>query len=98
MAAVPVLFGTSAKNTMSIAPAITGSTITNCKIGGNVKTTDGALKTAAGEATDDLSGSDWRVTLFNGTNKITGNYAYGQGYATAETDLTVTDVTYWNGN
>lgn len=98
VAAVPVLFGTTASNTMSISPVISGSTITNCKIGGNVKTTNGALKTAAGEATDDLSGSDWGVTLFNGTNKITGNYVYGQGYKSAETDLTVTDVTYWNGN
>lgn len=98
VAAVPVLFGTTASNTMSISPAISGSTITNCKIGGNVKTTNGALKTAAGEATDDLSGSDWGVTLFNGTNKITGNYAYGQGYTSADSDLTVSDVTYWNGN
>ena len=98
VAAVPVLFGTTASNTMSISPAISGSTITNCKIGGNVKTTNGALKTAAGEATDDLSGSDWGVTLFNGTNKITGNYVYGQGYTSADSDLTVSDVTYWNGN
>ena len=98
VAAVPVLFGTTATNTMSISPAISGSTITNCKIGGNVKTTNGALKTAAGEATDDLSGSDWGVTLFNGTNKITGNYVYGQGYTSADSDLTVSDVTYWNGN
>lgn len=98
VAAVPVLFGTSANNTMSIAPAITGSTITNCEIGGNVKTTGSALKTTAGEATTDLSGSDWGVTLFNGTNKITGNYACGQGYSAAEGDLTVKDVTYWNGN
>lgn len=98
VAAVPVLFGTTVTNTMSIAPAVTGSKITNCKIGGNVKTTGSALKTSAGEATDDLSGSEWGVTLFNGTNKITGNYAYGQGYTSAETDLTVTDVTYWNGN
>lgn len=108
VAAVPVLFGTTATNTMNIAPNVAGSKITNCKIGGAVKSTTSALATADGEKTDDLSdvySGDKKTTLFNNADKVYGevdgevvnNLVCGQGYTSVVNDVTVTGFTYWNG-
>ena len=96
VAAVPVLFGTTASNTMNIAPVIEGSAITNCNIGASVKTSGSALATADGEKTDDCSGS-LTTTLFNDSDKTQSNLVCGQGF-TANTGVTVTGYTYWTGN
>ena len=103
VAVVPVLFGTNTDNTMNIAPDVKGSKISNCKISGSVKTTTGALTTANGEKTDDLS-ETLDFILFNGPNKVyneeegTNNLVCGQGYTTVATDVTVTGFTYWSRN
>ena len=96
VAAVPVLFGTSASNTMNIAPAIEGSTITDCNIGASVKTSDSALSTANGEKTDDCSGS-LTTTIVKDSEETQSNLVCGQGYTTVETDVTVTGFNYWDG-
>ena len=96
VAAVPVLFGTSSSNTMNIAPAIEGSTITDCNIGASVKTSDSALSTANGEKTDDCSGS-LTTTIFKDSEETQSNLVCGQGYTTVETDVTVTGFNYWDG-
>ena len=96
VAAVPVLFGTSASNTMNIAPAIEGSTITDCNIGASVKTSESALSTTNGEKTDDCSGS-LTITIFDSASKTEDNLVCGQGF-TANTGVTVTGYTYWTGN
>ena len=64
VAAVPVLFGTNTSNMMNIAPNISGSKITDCRIGGNVMTTASALTTANGEKTTDLSSTYDGTVLF----------------------------------
>ena len=97
VASVPVLFGTTATNTMNIAPAISGSTISNCKIGASVNTSDSALSTANGEKTDDCSES-LTTTIFNSETKTRDNLVCGQGYTAVEGDVTVTGYTYWTGN
>lgn len=97
VATVPYLFGTTASNTMSIVPDVSGSTITNCNIGGEVKTSTSTLSTANGEKTDDISTGDWSGTLFNSESKTSSNLVCGQGF-TANTGVTITDVTYWEGN
>ena len=96
VAAVPVLFGTTATNTMNIAPTIDGSTITNCNIGASVKTSGSALSTANGEKTDDCS-SALTTTIFNSESKTSDNLVCGQGF-TANTGVTITGYTYWEGN
>ena len=96
VAAVPVLFGTTATNTMNIAPTIDGSTITNCNIGASVKTSGSALSTANGEKTDDCS-SALTTTIFNSDSKTKDNLVCGQGF-TANTGVKITGVTYWEGN
>ena len=103
VAAVPVLFGTNTSNTMNIAPNVSGSKITNCKIGGNVMTTSSALSTANGEKTDDLSnGYDGTIlfgsaaTLYSEDGSV-NNLVAGQGYSTAADDVIVTGFTYWDG-
>lgn len=102
VAVVPVLFGTNKSNTMNIAPDVNGSTISNCRIGGSVKTATKALGTAAGEKTDDLSGS-YDFTMFDKVDKAymedgsVNNLVCGQGYSTVAADVTVTGFTYWDG-
>ena len=104
VAAVPVLFGTTETNTMSIAPEIAGSTISNCKIGAVLNTSGsiikgeltGGLATAKGENTDDCSGG-LTTTFFNSESMTKDNLVCGQGYSTAATDVTVTGFTYWEG-
>ena len=101
VAVAPVLWGDDAANKMNIAPNITGSKITNCKIGGSVKSSTSTVDLTN---TDDLSESLTTV-LFNDENKIYGevdekfvnNLVCGQGYETFATDVTVTGFTYWNG-
>ena len=101
VAVAPVLWGDDAANKMNIAPNITGSKITNCKIGGSVKSSTSTVDLTN---TDDLSESLTTV-LFNDENKIYGevdekfvnNLVCGQGYETVATDVTVTGFTYWNG-
>lgn len=97
VATVPYLFGTTASNTMSIVPVVSGSTITNCNIGGEVKTNTSTLSTANGEKTDDISSGDWAATLFNSESSTKDNLVCGQGF-TANTGVTITGVTYWVGN
>ena len=103
IAVVPVLFGTTETNTMNIVPDVTGSTISNCKISGSVKTTTEALTTTDGENTDDLS-ETLDFILFNGPDKVyneekgKNNLVCGQGYTAVATDVTVTGFTYWSRN
>ena len=97
VASVPTYYGGNTNNPMTITPDITGSAITNCKIGGHIYTTASALTTANGAKTTDLSGSDYSVTLFNSTDKATEGAVVGQGYTTVETDVTIEGITYWNG-
>ena len=82
---------------MSIVPYVSGSTITNCNIGGEVKTSTSTLSTANGEKTDDISTGDWSGTLFNSESKTSSNLVCGQGF-TANTGVTITGYTYWAGN
>ena len=97
VATVPYLFGTTASNTMSIVPDVSGSTITNCNIGGEVKTSTSTLSTANGEKTDDISSGDWATTLFDSESNTKDNLVCGQGF-TANTGVTITGYTYWEGN
>lgn len=103
VAAVPVLFGTNTSNTMNIAPNVNGSIISNCRIGGSVLTTSSSLSTANGEKTDDLSSKyDGTVLFGSAANLYTedgsvNNLVAGQGYTTADADVTVTGFTYWDG-
>ena len=97
VATVPYLFGTTASNTMSIVPDVSGSTITNCNIGGEVKTSTSTLSTANGEKTDDISSGDWAATLFKSESNTKDNLVCGQGF-TANTGVTITGYTYWEGN
>lgn len=103
VASVPTYYGGNTNNPMTITPNISGSKITNCNIGGLIYTTKSALKTADGAKTDDLSGSDWSVKMFNSADKVfkedgsTNNLVCGQGYTTAADDVTVENVIYWNG-
>ena len=97
VASVPTYYGGNTNNPMTITPDITGSAITNCKIGGHIYTTASALTTANGAKTTDLSGSDYSVTLFNSTDKATEGAVVGQGYATVATDVAIEGITYWNG-
>lgn len=106
VAAVPVLFGTTPTNTMNIIPDITGTQISNCRIGASVKSTTKALTTPDGESTEDLTetySGDKKATLFNNANKVykedgsVNNLVCGQGYSTVAADVTVTGFTYWDG-
>ena len=97
VASVPTYYGGNTNNPMTITPEITGSAISNCKIGGHIYTTASALTTANGAKTTDLSGSDYSVTLFNSTDKATEGAVVGQGYTTVATDVTIEGITYWNG-
>ena len=97
VATVPYLFGTTASNTMSIVPDVSGSTITNCNIGGEVKTSTSTLSTTNGEKIDDISSGDWATTLFNSESNTKDNLVCGQGF-TANKGVTITGYTYWEGN
>ena len=97
VASVPTYYGGNTNNPMTITPDITGSIISKCKLGGHIYTTSSALTTANGAKTDDLSGNDYSVTLFNSTDKATEGAVVGQGYTTVATDVTIEDITYWNG-
>ena len=97
VASVPTYYGGNTNNPMTITPDITGSAISNCKLGGHIYTTASALTTANGAKTTDLSGSNYSVTLFNSTDKATDGAVVGQGYTTVEEDVTIEGITYWNG-
>ena len=97
VASVPTYYGGNTNNPMTITPDITGSAISNCKIGGHIYTTASALTTANGAKTTDLSESDYSVTLFNSTDKATEGAIVGQGYTTVATDVKIEGITYWNG-
>jgi len=97
VASVPTYYGGNTNNPMTITPDITGSAISNCKIGGHIYTTASALTTANGAKTTDLSESNYSVTLFNSTDKATEGAIVGQGYTTVATDVTIEGITYWNG-
>lgn len=97
VASVPTYYGGNTNNPMTITPDIKGSRIADCKVGGHIYATSSALSTTNGAKTDDLSGSDFSVTLFNSTDKIGEGVVCGQGIVLAEGDLTVENITYWNG-
>jgi len=97
VASVPTYYGGNTNNPMTITPDITGSAISNCKIGGHIYTTASALTTANGAKTTDLSESNYSVTLFNSTDKATEGAIVGQGYTTVATDVKIEGITYWNG-
>ena len=97
VASVPTYYGGNTNNPMTITPDIKGSRIADCKVGGHIYTTSSALSTTNGAKTDDLSGGDFSVTLFNSTDKIGEGVVCGQGIVLAEGDLTVENITYWNG-
>ena len=97
VASVPTYYGSNTSNPMTITPNISGSKITDCNLGGHIYATGSALTKANGEKTDDLSRSDFSTTLFNSTTKVNEGMVCGQGLVLAEGDLTVENVTYWNG-
>ena len=97
VASVPTYYGGNTNNPMTITPDIKGSKISNCNVGGHLYTTSSALSTNDGKSTADLSGSDFSVTLFNSQKKVDEGMVCGQGIVLAEGDLTVENVTYWNG-
>ena len=97
VASVPTYYGGNTNNPMTITPDIKGSKISNCNVGGHLYTTSSALSTNVGKSTADLSGSDFSVTLFNSQKKVDEGMVCGQGIVLAEGDLTVENVTYWNG-
>ena len=97
VASVPTYYGDNTNNPMTITPDITGSMISNCNVGGHINTTESALSLKNGIKSDDLSGSEWTVMLFNSQNKVNEGMVCGQGFVLADGDLTVENVTYWNG-
>ena len=90
VAVVPVKYDTKA---MGMVPNIEGSTITNCKIGGYVLSHGTPLTS---DDKSDLSAS-LTVKLFNSESKTKDNLVCGQGF-TANTGVTITGYTYWEGN
>lgn len=90
VAVVPVKYNT---NAMGMVPNIEGSTITNCKIGGYVLSHGTPLTS---DDKSDLSAS-LTVKLFNSESKTSANFVCGQGF-TANTGVTITGYTYWEGN
>lgn len=89
VAVVPVKYDTKA---MGMVPNIEGSTITNCKIGGYVLSHSTSLTS---DDKSDLSAS-LKVKLFNSESKTSDNLVCGQGF-TANTGVTITGYTYWDG-
>lgn len=102
VAVAPVNFGS---NPMNIVPDVKGSKISNCQLGGNLKTLTAAIK-ALDETTDDLtetySGTN-KATLFNSADKVyktdgsKNELVCGHGYSTVADDVTVEGFAYWNG-
>ena len=90
VAVVPVKYNT---NAMGMVPNVEGSKITNCKIGGYVLSHGTALTS---DDKSDLSAS-LTVKLFNSESKTSANLVCGQGF-TANTGVTITGYTYWEGN
>ena len=82
--------GSTASN-MAMTPNVAGSTITNCNIGGYVLS-------GTQLSSDDKSDNKGSLTtpLFNSSSKTNSNLVCGQGF-TANTGVTVTDYTYWEG-
>lgn len=82
--------GSTAAN-MAMTPKVDGSTITNCKIGGYVLS---GTQLSSDEKSDNKESLG--TTLFNSAKKTNDNLVTGQGF-TANTGVTVTDYTYWDG-
>ena len=88
VAVVPVAYNSDA---MEIAPNITGSVITDCRLGGLLYTNTDTFPDSATTALD------CPTAVFNSESKTRDNLVCGQGYTSASTDVTVSGYTYWNG-
>lgn len=88
VAVVPVQYGDKA---MEIAPAISGSVISDCRLGGLLYTNTGTFVDGVTTALE------CPTAEFNSESKTRDNLVCGQGYAGASTDVTVSGYTYWNG-
>lgn len=85
-------------NTADMDPKgnIDGSSITNCRVGGDLYISqDVFADTVYGDLTGDAYTARY-VHIFNGADKITSNLVYGQGY-TANSGVSIDNVTYWDG-
>lgn len=88
VAVVPVAYNDQAMDT---PPNITGSVITDCRLGGLLYTN---AKTISESETTAL---ECPTAIFNSESKTRENLVCGQGYSTVEADVTVSGYTYWNG-
>lgn len=86
-------------NTADMDPVgnVDGSSITNCRAGGNLYISqDVFADTVYGDLTEGAYSARY-VHIFNGPDKITSNLVFGQGF-TANSGVSIENVTYWNGN
>lgn len=98
VAVVPTRNGTStsASALMDQQGNAAGSSIKDCKVGGDLFISqDCFADTVYGDLTDDSYSARY-VHIFNGADKIASNLVCGQGY-TANDGVTVENVTYWDG-
>lgn len=75
---------------------VEGSSIKDCRVGGDLYISQ---DTFADTVYGDLTGDSYLaryVHIFNGADKIASNLVCGQGY-TANSGVTVDNVTYWDG-
>lgn len=75
---------------------VDGSSIMDCRVGGDLYISQDVF---ADTVYGDLTGESYTaryVHIFNGADKISSNLVYGQGY-TANSGVTVSNVTYWDG-
>ena len=93
VAVVPAKNNTSDMEPIGVAE---GSFITDCRVGGDLYISQDVF---ADTVYGDLTGESYTaryVHIFNGADKISSNLVYGQGY-TANSGVTVSNVTYWDG-
>ena len=88
VAVVPVTYSEAA---MEIDPDISGSTITDCRLGGLLYTNTGTFPDSVTTALE------CPLAVFNSESKTRDNLVCGQGYTSVSTDVTVSGYTYWNG-
>ena len=91
VAVVPVKYGT--QSSMSPAGNIAGTKIENCHVGGCLHV---STNTFAETVTSDLS-NEFNATLFNTLQTFKDNLVKGQGYNTASTDVTTSNIVSWDG-
>lgn len=86
-------------NTADMDPVgkVEGSSIKDCRVGGDLFISqDVFADTVFGDLTEGTYAARY-VHIFNGPDKIASNLVYGQGF-TANSGVTVENVSYWNGN